>query len=317
VYQTAKSSLTPYTYIRMESGGVIAEAGWDSLGLTSQAEESEMMEQLLGTFPSNGEEEHQELPWSVQATHAYYAHCNGSSNAYSSASSNSVGSLVLDVPSDYGGFYLGDSNGIGSCTAALDLNMVQEQGAAQFMDAIFNPSYGNGHSSCDDLGDSSMNLLDSIDTSNKRKRQDQGKIADQTSGRKYSRKADSKRTKKAMQCEGDDGTTADTSKQSLSCCTSEIDSNAFQEPPVASKPKGKAQAGRQTTDPQSLYARKRREKINERLKVLQNLVPNGTKVDISTMLEEAVEYVKFLQLQIKVRLFHSSVQNFIHFECMC
>ena len=74
-------------------------------------------------------------------------------------------------------------------------------------------------------------------------------------GRKYSRKADSKRTKKAMQCEGDDGTTADTSKQSLSCCTSEIDSNAFQEPPVASKPKGKAQAGRQTTDPQSLYAR--------------------------------------------------------------
>ena len=265
----------------MESGGVIAEAGWDSLGLTSQAEESEMMEQLLGTFPSNGEEEHQELPWSVQATHAYYAHCNGSSNAYSSASSNSVGSLILDVPSDYGGFYLGDSNGIGSCTAALDLNMVQEQGAAQFMDAIFNPSYGNGDSSCDDLGDSSMNLLDSIDTSNKRKCQDQGKIADQTSGRKYSRKADSKRTKKAMQCEGDDGTTTDTNKQSLSCCTSEIDSNASQEPPVASKPKSKAQAGRQTTDPQSLYARKRREKINERLKVLQNLVPNGTKVSIS------------------------------------
>lgn len=27
-------------------------------------------------------------------------------------------------------------------------------------------------------------------------------------------------------------------------------------------------------------------------------------VDISTMLEEAVEYVKFLQLQIKVRIFY-------------
>ncbi|CAN6872742.1 unnamed protein product [Brassica oleracea] len=54
------------------------------------------------------------------------------------------------------------------------------------------------------------------------------------------------------------------------------------------------------TDPQSLYARKRREKINERLKTLQNLVPNGTKVDISTLLEEAVNYVKFLQLQIKL-----------------
>ncbi|XP_044511424.1 transcription factor RSL2-like [Mangifera indica] len=64
---------------------------------------------------------------------------------------------------------------------------------------------------------------------------------------------------------------------------------------------GKARASRGTaTDPQSLYARKRRERINERLKILQNLVPNGTKVDISTMLEEAVHYVKFLQLQIKL-----------------
>ncbi|KAF5733203.1 transcription factor bHLH84-like isoform X1 [Tripterygium wilfordii] len=64
---------------------------------------------------------------------------------------------------------------------------------------------------------------------------------------------------------------------------------------------GKTRASRgAATDPQSLYARKRRERINERLRILQNLVPNGTKVDISTMLEEAVEYVKFLQLQIKL-----------------
>ncbi|XP_022922981.1 transcription factor bHLH84-like [Cucurbita moschata] len=64
---------------------------------------------------------------------------------------------------------------------------------------------------------------------------------------------------------------------------------------------GKPRASRgSATDPQSLYARKRRERINERLRMLQSLVPNGTKVDISTMLEEAVEYVKFLQLQIKL-----------------
>uniref|UniRef100_A0A2N9I1M2 BHLH domain-containing protein n=1 Tax=Fagus sylvatica TaxID=28930 RepID=A0A2N9I1M2_FAGSY len=49
-----------------------------------------------------------------------------------------------------------------------------------------------------------------------------------------------------------------------------------------------------------ISADKRREGINERLRILQNLVPNGTKVDISTMLEEAVQYVKFLQLQIKL-----------------
>ncbi|CAI0451796.1 unnamed protein product [Linum tenue] len=68
---------------------------------------------------------------------------------------------------------------------------------------------------------------------------------------------------------------------------------------VAKKPSSKASRG-SATDPQSLYARKRRERINERLRMLQTLVPNGTKVDISTMLEEAVHYVKYLQLQIKL-----------------
>lgn len=54
------------------------------------------------------------------------------------------------------------------------------------------------------------------------------------------------------------------------------------------------------TDPQSVYARHRREKINERFKTLQQLVPNGAKVDIVTMLDEAVHYVQFLQHQIKL-----------------
>ncbi|KAE8784923.1 Transcription factor bHLH85 [Hordeum vulgare] len=62
----------------------------------------------------------------------------------------------------------------------------------------------------------------------------------------------------------------------------------------------KARAGRgQASDPQNLYAKRRREKINDKLRVLQKLVPNGTKVDLSTMLEEAVLYVQFLQLRIK------------------
>ncbi|KAE8786236.1 transcription factor PIF3-like [Hordeum vulgare] len=48
-----------------------------------------------------------------------------------------------------------------------------------------------------------------------------------------------------------------------------------------------------------IFNLRRREKINDKLRVLQKLVPNGTKVDLSTMLEEAVLYVKFLQLRIK------------------
>ncbi|WVZ73993.1 hypothetical protein U9M48_022234 [Paspalum notatum var. saurae] len=56
-----------------------------------------------------------------------------------------------------------------------------------------------------------------------------------------------------------------------------------------------------TKDPQSLAAKNRRERISERLRTLQELVPNGTKVDLVTMLEKAISYVKFLQLQVNVR----------------
>ncbi|KAK9044247.1 hypothetical protein V6N11_072562 [Hibiscus sabdariffa] len=97
---------------------------------------------------------------------------------------------------------------------------------------------------------------------------------------------------KKNQNNGEDGL----KRQSWSYCSSEDEhSNASQE--LNSK---KRDSQGTTSDPQSLYTRKRREMINERLRILQNLVPNGTKVDISTMLEEAVHYVKFLQLQIKM-----------------
>ncbi|KAF8750152.1 hypothetical protein HU200_012400 [Digitaria exilis] len=64
--------------------------------------------------------------------------------------------------------------------------------------------------------------------------------------------------------------------------------------------KAKAAAAIPTKDPQSLAAKNRRERISERLRTLQELVPNGTKVDLVTMLEKAISYVKFLQLQVKV-----------------
>jgi len=119
--------------------------------------------------------------------------------------------------------------------------------------------------------------------------------------RKCARKSDSKRVKKTMPRELQDGGVAAANGHSSSCCTFENDSNAFRGPPVAANLNGKVQADcRSATESQSLYAKKRRERINERLRILQNLVPNGTKVDISTMLEEAVQYVKFLQLQIKL-----------------
>ncbi|KAL6995376.1 hypothetical protein U1Q18_005513 [Sarracenia purpurea var. burkii] len=129
---------------------------------------------------------------------------------------------------------------------------------------------------------------------------------------KGKKNATCKRSQKlALNGSDNDETNAGTNGQSSSSYSSEADSNTSQElnggatseskGPAALNPNGKTRASRgAATDPQSLYARKRRERINERLRILQNLVPNGTKVDISTMLEEAVHYVKFLQLQIKL-----------------
>lgn len=56
----------------------------------------------------------------------------------------------------------------------------------------------------------------------------------------------------------------------------------------------------QATDPHSIAERLRREKIADRMKNLQELVPNASRADKSSMLDEIIEYVKFLQLQVKV-----------------
>ncbi|PNT63172.1 transcription factor bHLH139 isoform X1 [Brachypodium distachyon] len=94
---------------------------------------------------------------------------------------------------------------------------------------------------------------------------------------------------------------ADIFNQSSSCCSSGEDSIGTSEKSiVANQSDNTSGCKRPSKNMQSLYAKKRRERINEKLRVLQQLIPNGTKVDISTMLEEAVQYVKFLQLQIKV-----------------
>lgn len=67
----------------------------------------------------------------------------------------------------------------------------------------------------------------------------------------------------------------------------------------APKPRVRARRG-QATDPHSIAERLRREKISDRMKNLQELIPNSNRTDKATMLDEIIEYVKFLQLQVKV-----------------
>uniref|UniRef100_A0A804MNA2 BHLH domain-containing protein n=1 Tax=Zea mays TaxID=4577 RepID=A0A804MNA2_MAIZE len=70
---------------------------------------------------------------------------------------------------------------------------------------------------------------------------------------------------------------------------------------AAAPPRQRVRARRgQATDPHSIAERLRRERIAERMKALQELVPNANKTDKASMLDEIVDYVKFLQLQVKV-----------------
>ncbi|KAK6943178.1 Myc-type, basic helix-loop-helix (bHLH) domain [Dillenia turbinata] len=63
-----------------------------------------------------------------------------------------------------------------------------------------------------------------------------------------------------------------------------------------------------STDPQSVAARQRRHRISDKFKILQSLVPGGTKMDTVSMLDETIHYVKFLKTQIWL---HQTMINFM------
>ncbi|XP_061338086.1 transcription factor UNE12-like isoform X3 [Gastrolobium bilobum] len=69
--------------------------------------------------------------------------------------------------------------------------------------------------------------------------------------------------------------------------------------PPTMRPRVRARRG-QATDPHSIAERLRRERIAERIRALQELVPSVNKSDRAAMLDEIVDYVKFLRLQVKV-----------------
>ncbi|KMS95403.1 hypothetical protein BVRB_008610 [Beta vulgaris subsp. vulgaris] len=63
----------------------------------------------------------------------------------------------------------------------------------------------------------------------------------------------------------------------------------------------------------NLSEKRRRCRINEKMKALQNLIPNSNKTDKASMLDEAIEYLKQLQLQVQML----SMRNGLNLHPMC
>ncbi|XP_057948940.1 transcription factor SPATULA isoform X7 [Malania oleifera] len=63
----------------------------------------------------------------------------------------------------------------------------------------------------------------------------------------------------------------------------------------------------------NLSEKRRRSRINEKMKALQNLIPNSNKTDKASMLDEAIEYLKQLQLQVQML----SMRNGLSLHPLC
>ncbi|KAG8632642.1 transcription factor SPATULA isoform X2 [Manihot esculenta] len=63
----------------------------------------------------------------------------------------------------------------------------------------------------------------------------------------------------------------------------------------------------------NLSEKRRRSRINEKMKALQNLIPNSNKTDKASMLDEAIEYLKQLQLQVQML----TMRNGLSLHPMC
>ncbi|XP_025805662.1 transcription factor PHYTOCHROME INTERACTING FACTOR-LIKE 13-like isoform X2 [Panicum hallii] len=57
---------------------------------------------------------------------------------------------------------------------------------------------------------------------------------------------------------------------------------------------------RRAAEVHNLSERRRRDRINEKMKTLQELIPHCNKTDKASMLDEAIEYLKSLQLQLQM-----------------
>uniref|UniRef100_A0A0E0L8A2 BHLH domain-containing protein n=1 Tax=Oryza punctata TaxID=4537 RepID=A0A0E0L8A2_ORYPU len=91
-------------------------------------------------------------------------------------------------------------------------------------------------------------------------------------------------------------------QQQVDCC-GELGGFCDSEAGGSSEPEAAAAGARPrggSGSKRSRAAERRRSKINEKMKALQSLIPNSNKTDKASMLDEAIEYLKQLQLQVQM-----------------
>ncbi|WOL03819.1 transcription factor PHYTOCHROME INTERACTING FACTOR-LIKE 13-like [Canna indica] len=71
-----------------------------------------------------------------------------------------------------------------------------------------------------------------------------------------------------------------------------------------SEPPRKIRKRNRSSEMHNLTERRRRDRINEKLKTLQELIPNSHNLDRASLLDKAIAYIKSLQQQLQVRIKH-------------
>ncbi|OAY39295.1 hypothetical protein MANES_10G083200v8 [Manihot esculenta] len=322
----------------MEPIGVSLEGEWSSLSGMYRSEEAVFLAQLLGNNDSSSCFGVPSSFWSSHDSEMNMAAVNEDSvdtnfyNFSQGSSCYSGGSNFLFATSSQESYFLNDSHAVlvsNNSSMSMDFCVGDVINTVSYLvegDDCLNQEISNGNveeyggnqqPEAADFPDKQEMLVPEQLTEDKSgKPPEISKKRSRNAGdaQKNKRNARSKKSQKLASGNNNaEECNAGVNVPATSSCCSEDDSNGSHElnggansslslkGTPALNLNGRTRASRgAATDPQSLYARKRRERINERLKILQNLVPNGTKVDISTMLEEAVNYVKFLQLQIKL-----------------
>ncbi|XP_077227952.1 transcription factor PIF1-like isoform X2 [Tasmannia lanceolata] len=97
---------------------------------------------------------------------------------------------------------------------------------------------------------------------------------------------------------GDDRKRKARETDEFECESEDVEYDSVDEKKVAHRSASKRKT--RTAEVHNLSERRRRDRINEKMKALQELIPRCSKADKASMLDEAIEYLKSLQLQVQM-----------------